>query len=55
MRDALSSYEGIGGGIYRPELTGLLSIGLAHIGQIEEALRTIAEALRTVEQSTAPP
>ena len=51
MRDALSSYEGIGGGIYRPELTGLLSIGLARTGQIEEALRTIAEALRTVEQS----
>ena len=32
-------------------MTGLLSIGLARTGQIEEALRTIADALRTVEQS----
>ena len=51
MRESLSSYEGIGGGVYRPALTGLLSIGLARTGQIDEALRTIAEALRAVEQN----
>ena len=51
MREALSSYEGIGGGLFRPELIGLLSVGLASTGQINEALRAIAEAHQAVEQS----
>jgi tetratricopeptide (TPR) repeat protein len=50
MREALASYEAIGGQVYRPELLGLLSIGLGRIGQVDEALQTIAEALRTVDQ-----
>jgi predicted ATPase len=36
--------------IYRPALHGLLSIGLARDGRIDEALQAIAEALRAVDQ-----
>jgi predicted ATPase len=51
MRQALASYSEIGGNLYGPELHGLLSLGFARGGQIEEAQQTIAEALRMVEQS----
>jgi class 3 adenylate cyclase/predicted ATPase len=51
IRQALSSYEEIGGQLYRPELLGLLADGLAGVGRVEEALQTIDEALRAVEQS----
>jgi tetratricopeptide (TPR) repeat protein len=50
MRESLTSYEAIGGQIYRPALHGLLSIGLARAGRIDEALQAIAEALRAVDQ-----
>jgi class 3 adenylate cyclase/predicted ATPase len=51
MREALASYQGIGGALYGPELHGLLGVGLAQTGHNEEALQTVAEALRLVEQS----
>jgi predicted ATPase len=51
MRDALASYEGIGGQLYAPELHGLLAVGLGASGRIDEALEAADEALRIVETS----
>ena len=51
MRQALDSYEGIGGQLYRPELHGLLSAGLARAGYLEEALQGVAAAIRMVGES----
>ena len=51
MRQALASYQEIGGQLYGPELHGLLATGLAAAGQLDEALQTLAEALRLVDQS----
>jgi predicted ATPase len=51
MRESLAAYEAIGGALYGPELHGLLSLGLAQSGNVEAALRTVAEALRKAEQS----
>lgn len=51
MRQALASYQEIGGQLYGPELHGLLSVALAKTGRVEEALTTLAVALRLVEKS----
>jgi class 3 adenylate cyclase/predicted ATPase len=51
MRPALASYLGIGGQLYSPELHGLLGVGLAQNGRLDEALQTAADALRMVAQS----
>ena len=51
MRQALAAYEAIGGQLYRPELYGLLCLGLARAGRLEEGLETAAAALQMVEQS----
>jgi class 3 adenylate cyclase/predicted ATPase len=51
MRQELASYEGIGGQLYGPELSGLLSMGLARTGRFDEALQSIADALRKVAHS----
>jgi predicted ATPase len=51
MRESLAAYEAIGGALYGPELHGLLGLGLAQSGDVEESLRTVAEALRKAEQS----
>jgi predicted ATPase len=51
MRNALDSYEGIGGQLYRPELHGLLSAGLARAGHLEEAQQAVMAAIRMVGES----
>ena len=51
MRNALDSYEGIGGQLYRPELHGLLSAGLARAGHLEEAQQAVVAAIRMVGES----
>jgi class 3 adenylate cyclase/predicted ATPase len=51
MRQALESYEGIGGQLYRPELHGLLSAGLARAGHLNEAQQAVAAAIRMVGES----
>jgi len=51
MRRAIAAYKEINGQLYGPELHGLLSMGLAATGRIDEALETIDEALRLVEKS----
>jgi class 3 adenylate cyclase/predicted ATPase len=50
-REALAVYQEIGGQVYVPELLGLLGVGLAEMGRLEEALKTIAEALQRAEKS----
>jgi predicted ATPase len=49
IRQALASYQEIGGQLYSPELHGLLGVALAKTGRVEEAAATLAEALRLVE------
>jgi class 3 adenylate cyclase/predicted ATPase len=51
MRESLAAYEAIGGALYGPELHGLLGLGLAQSGAVEEAVQTVAEALRKADQS----
>jgi len=49
IRQALASYQEIGGQLYSPELHGLLGVALAKTGRVEEAAATLAEGLRLVE------
>lgn len=52
MRQALASYGAIGGQLHSPELHGLLSVGFARTGRLDEAVHTIAEqALPLLERS----
>jgi predicted ATPase len=50
MRQSLDAYAAIGGQLYRPELHGLLAVGLGRVGRREEALQSIVDALGMVEE-----
>jgi hypothetical protein len=56
IRSGLSSYAATGASLGRPHCLGVLAAALARIGQLDEALQVVAEALALLMrlESTIP-
>ena len=51
MRQGLATYQATGGGVFRPAYLGLLAEAYGNLGQTDEGLSVLAEALAAVEHS----
>jgi predicted ATPase len=51
MRQGLATYQATGGGVFRPAYLVLLAEAYANMGQTDEGLSVLAEALAVVEHS----